>query len=411
MKLKGLALVVLSAVLLLLPSQKAQTVSNTRFWMKIKAANKFERSVIATRVSIDIASDDYVISTGNLDDRNYFESKGWLIAATPITMDKDFPNADAAFHNYAEVKAELEKLVNENPSLVKMINLGKTYEQRDILGIQISGNLANADKMPAVFFVGGHHAREHLSVEVPIHLAIYLLDQYKLGNKRIVDLINSRDIQIVPAMNVDGLEFDIANGKYQYWRKNRRKNADGTNGVDLNRNYGYEWGLEGASDSGYSEVYHGKAPFSEPETLAVKNWIDSHQNISTILSFHTYSELILWPWGHKYQEISEERDRKVFEKMGNTMAKWNGYTPEQSSALYTASGDLTDWAYGAHKIIAFTFELDPSSGGMSGFYPGAAVIPGVVKKNLEPCLYLLQYADNPYRVLDESRTGSLQVGF
>jgi carboxypeptidase T len=83
------------------------------------------------------------------------------------------------------------------------------------------------------------------------------------------------------------------------------------------------------------------------------------------------------------------------------MATWNGYTPEQSSALYIASGDTTDWSYGEHKIISFTFELDPKDAwGTSGFYPGAAAIPQVQQKNLEPVLYLIEYSDNPYRVID-----------
>jgi carboxypeptidase T len=90
--------------------------------------------------------------------------------------------------------------------------------------------------------------------------------------------------------------------------------------------------------------------------------------------------------------------------MAKKMAEWNGYTPEQSSELYIASGDTTDWSYGAHKIISFTFELDPAGGGFGGggFYPGPAVIQPVFQKNIEPCLYLLEYADNPARVLNIS---------
>ena len=88
--------------------------------------------------------------------------------------------------------------------------------------------------------------------------------------------------------------------------------------------------------------------------------------------------------------------------MAEKMAEWNHYAPKQASELYQASGDTTDWSYGDQKIISFTFELDPANNGWGGggFYPGAGVIPAVQQKNLEPILYLLEYADNPYRVLD-----------
>jgi carboxypeptidase T len=144
------------------------------------------------------------------------------------------------------------------------------------------------------------------------------------------------------------------------------------------------------------------SPFSEPETKAVKQWIESNKNINVLLTTHTFSELILYPWGHSHDKIQDPRDRNVFETMAKTMAQWNGYTPEQSSDLYIASGDTTDWAYGEHHIFAFTFELDPKNtfgSGGAGFYPGAGVIPKVLDKNIEPILYMLEYTDDPYRVL------------
>jgi len=119
-----------------------------------------------------------------------------------------------------------------------------------------------------------------------------------------------------------------------------------------------------------------------------------------LLSFHTFSQLILYPWGHTYNPITKTQDRQAFETMAKTMAQWNGYTPQQSSDLYIASGDTTDWAYGERGIFAFTFELDPKSGwSTDGFYPGQKQIPITFQKNILPCLYLITIADNPYRIL------------
>jgi carboxypeptidase T len=181
------------------------------------------------------------------------------------------------------------------------------------------------------------------------------------------------------------------------------QNGDGTYGVDLNRNYGYKWGTGGSSSNTGSETFKGPAPFSEPETRSVRDYVTAHSNISTLLSFHTYSQLILYPWGHSYASIGNARDKEVHEKMANQMAKWNGYTPQQSSELYIASGDTTDWSYGELKIISFTFELDPSRWGGGGFYPGAGHIEPTVAKNTEPVLYLLEYADNPYRAIEAAQ--------
>jgi carboxypeptidase T len=317
---------------------------------------------------------------------------------TSLTL--DFPNEDSKYHNYDELTAALTKLNEDYPDITELFVLGTSVEGREIHGIRVSGNLDQADTLPGIFFVGGHHAREHLSVDTPLRLITKLLAAYKAGDATVKGLVDSRDIHMVPALNVDGLEYDIADNRYKMWRKNRKRNPDGVYGVDLNRNYGFQWGTGGSSKSTSSDVYMGPAPFSEPESTAVKDYVEAQSNLTILLSFHTYSKLILYPWGHKYDGIEVDRDRRVHETMAARMAQWNGYTPQQASDLYIASGDTTDWAYGVHKIISFTFELDPSQWGGGGFYPGDEIIDEVVNKNYNPFLYLISYADNPYRVID-----------
>ncbi|HEY8272734.1 MAG TPA: M14 family metallopeptidase [Pseudobdellovibrionaceae bacterium] len=391
------------AVLTLIYTQQARTLDKNLYWMKIRARDKFERSVIAnTGVSIETTREDFVAATGTLEEKEAIEKLGWLETSFPLTTAMDFPTKDAAFHNYAELTQKIQELQQTYPNILRVSSAGKSSEGKDMWALRISGNLTQADNLPAIIYLGGHHAREHLSVELPLYYAEYFLSEYAKGTPRIVNLLNGRDIHILPAVNPDGLEYDVTNESYKLWRKNRSRNGDGTYGVDLNRNYGYQWGTGGSSSNTSSDTYKGPKAFSEPETQAIKAYIENHQNITTLLSFHTFSELILYPWGHKYQSIEVPRDQQVHQKMAEKMAEWNNYTAEQASALYQASGDTTDWAYGEHKIISFTFELDPANNGMgsAGFYPGTGVIPVVQQKNLEPVLYLLQYADNPYRVLD-----------
>lgn len=375
-----------------------------QYWVKIRAENREQRSeVAATGASIETVSPDYVVAYATKEELAVIKERFDVLTSFLMTHEmKDFPSKDSKFHNYSELRTKLETLAKENADIVEVKPIGASLEKRDLLSVRISTDLSQSSKKPAIIFLGTHHAREHLSTEMPLMLAEYLVAEYKKGTERIVKLLEGREIHIIPLVNPDGSEYDISTGVYKTWRKNTRAENGNMFGVDLNRNYGYMWGGGGASPSKNSETYRGESAFSEPETQAVKAYIEKNKNINILLTFHTFSELILYPWGHTYNPISDEPAKMVHETMAKTMAKWNGYTPQQSSGLYIASGDTTDWAYGVHKIISFTFELDPKSSGLGGFYPGQAKIPVVFQKNIEPCLYLIDYADDPYRVLNRS---------
>lgn len=385
-----------------------QANSRQYYWLKIKATDKFQRSIISEDgIAIEIVKDDYVIAYGSDLEKEKMEKRGWLLASSNLLLEKDFgakdfPQQDQLYHNYTELTTALNQLASENSDIMRLASIGKTVENRDIWSAQITTDFSNANNKPALLVMGGHHAREHLSVEMPLKFIKYLINGYRNNDTRIRSLVENRDIHIIPAVNPDGLEYDISTSSYKMWRKNRVKNSNGTFGVDLNRNYGFQWGTGGSSSSPSSDTYMGPRAFSEPETLAIKNYVESHDNITILLSFHSYSKLILYPWGHKYGEIENSNDLLVHQKMARKMSEWNGYTPEQSSDLYIASGDTTDWSYGVHKIISFTFELDPDDSGFGGggFYPGPGAIETSFAKNTEPLMYLLDYADNPYRVLN-----------
>lgn len=405
--------VLVISLFVLATSQIAQSTNHNYYWMKLKAQDKFERSLLANEgIAIEIVQDDYVIAYGNDVDLAKMKNRGVLIAASDLQIEnnyrennvhsKDFPAKDSIYHNYQELTDLVKDLAAKNSDLVKLSSIAVTTEKRDLWALEITNDPANANQKPGIIFMGGHHAREHLSVEMPLLWAQYLVNEFRNGNPRITTLLNSRVIYIIPTVNPDGMEYDISGAKYQMWRKNRSRNSDGTYGVDLNRNYGYQWGTGGSSNNTNNETYMGPKPFSEIETVSIKNYVEAHSNITILLSYHSFSKLILYPWGHKYDGIEISKDQAVHKKMAEKMSSWNGYAPQQSSELYIASGDTTDWSYGEHKIISFTFELDPASSGFGGggFYPGASQIQPSFDKNIEPMLYLTEYADNPYRVLN-----------
>jgi len=388
-----------------IPLNAAISQKNSRFLLKVKARDSFERSLIAnTGAAIEQVYDEFIVAIANFEERRQIANQFEIISEAELDQSVlSFPAKDEAFHDYFEVEDELSNLIQEFPQDIQKISIGKSVEGRDIWLVKISKGINQAKQpKPAVLFIGGHHAREHLSVEVPLRFTKWFLREWANGNNsRVNQIMETREIHVAPMLNPDGHSYDIEGGRYKTWRKNRSRNSNGTFGVDLNRNYGYKWGSGGSSNNPSSETYMGPRPFSEPETTAIKHYLEQNRNISILLSFHTFSELILYPWGHTRNPIANTRDRQLYQVMAQTMSKWNNYKPMSSSELYIASGDLTDWSYGELGIISFTFELDPKNTGFGtgGFYPGAGAIDPAVRKNIEPCLYLLEYADNPYRAL------------
>ncbi|MCY4644780.1 MAG: M14 family metallopeptidase [Bacteriovoracales bacterium] len=387
-------------------------LADDTYFVHLKAYNVDERSGLAEYIHIDEIIEDDVYTTVNAHDLALLEAFHWdkIVEAYPLAVDGeapgfsneyDFPAKDDDYHNYDEVLRVIDDLVEEYPHIVESFSLGTTVEGRMIPLIRIThrDNRPMNFFVPGILFIGSHHAREHLSTEVPLLLAQHLADSYD-SDPTIRKLIETRDIYIAPVLNIDGKLYDIKGKKYKRWRKNRAViEHSKARGVDLNRNYSYGWGTGGSSKNPGSDVYMGPKPFSEPETEAIKNFIETAPHIRILLSYHTYGELILYPWGGSKNNIGG-RDQKIFEKMAWDMSQWNGYTPMKSSDLYIASGDTCDWAYGVHQIYCFTFELSPRGrffGG--GFYPGEKIIDAVFRENIGPALYLMDYSDDPSRIL------------
>ena len=396
-------------------------------WVEIAAKDKYERTrLVNMGLSIEFTRTGSVWGFADAKTLDRLKAKQFRVLHNfdaqygashdgSLWDEKDFPTKDAAYHNLAEVEAILKELQQKHPTLAKLESIGTSVEGRSMWAIHINSNASdlasgNSHK-PGVFYMGAHHAREHLSVEVPLMFAQYLLEHQ--DDAAIARLTDTRDIWIVPMVNPDGAEFDISTGKYKMWRKNRRDNGDHTSGVDLNRNYSFGWAQGGSSTDTSSDIYMGPQPFSEPETQAIKRFVETHSNLKTLLSLHSFSELVLYPWSYKFDPLTNAQDLAIFKKMAKTMAGWNKYKDEQSSALYIASGETCDWAYGDHGIYAFTFELSPGGGtigGMlqGGFYPGVKMITKAFEANLKPMLYLLDLTDDPGRAISGHLTGGLQ---
>ncbi|MFC9792074.1 M14 family metallopeptidase [Streptomyces sp. NPDC057695] len=374
-------------------------------------------ALTATGVSIDEVDARSVVVSANTEQLARLKALGYRPIALPGPPDRsaggttaaaplDFPSADAKYHNFAEMNAEIDQRIAANPSIMRKQVIGKSYQGRDIVAIKISDNVGTDEAEPEVLFTHHQHAREHLTVE----MALYLLREFGAGygsDSRITNAVNGREIWIVPDLNPDGGEYDIASGSYRSWRKNRQPNSGSSYiGTDMNRNWNYKWGCcGGSSSSKSSETYRGAAPESAPEVKVVADFVRSRvvggkQQITAAIDFHTYSELVLWPFGWTTANTAPGMtldDRNAFAAVGGKMAASNGYTPEQSSDLYITDGSIDDYLWGAQRIFAYTFEMYPSSSGGGGFYPPDEVIERETSRNRDAVLQLLENADCMYR--------------
>jgi hypothetical protein len=299
----------------------------------------------------------------------------------------------SAYHTYEEAYAEMDSVADANPTICKVQSLGQSLEGRQIWAMKISDNVNVAEGEPSVLYVGNHHARELITVEIPLFIMYYLVNSYGT-DPRVTGLVDSREIWIVPIMNPDGREY--VQNYNSNWRKNRRNNGDGSYGVDLNRNYGYMWGYddEGSSPTPSSDTYRGTGPFSEPETQVIRDFCEDY-GIWTCVSYHSYGNLILYPWGYTTTPCADDG---LFAALADSMASYNGYTyGPGGSAIYITNGDSDDWMYGEQttkaKMFSYTYEV----GGQ--FAPPVSSIVTLCMANLQPSLLMADYADDIARIL------------
>jgi carboxypeptidase T len=330
------------------------------------------------------------------------------LSLAPARAAADFPAADAGFHNDAETRAQIDATVAAHPDLISRTPIGTSYEGRELWAVKISDNVAVDEGEPEVLFTAGQHAREHLTVEMALYLIDELTSKYAT-DARVKGIVDSREIWIVPNVNPDGSEYDIAPGTYRSWRKNRQPNPGSSAvGTDLNRNWGFRWGCCGGSSGMFAfETYRGPSAFSAPETQRLRDFILSRviggvQQIRASIDFHSYSELILWPFGHTRADVTTgmtRDDHDTFEALATSMARSNGYFAEQSSDLYITDGAIDDWLWGANGVFAFTFEMYPQGNAAPGFYPPDEAIGRETKRNREAALLLLETAACPYAAI------------
>ena len=286
--------------------------------------------------------------------------------------------AVSGYHSVATLEEDLRRLAEEHPEIAELHEIGRSVEGRPLWALRIGERRGSARR---VAFLGCHHAREWISVEIPFRLAEHLLENS--SSDPVQGWLQQGEVWVAPMVNPDGHEYTRTQNRL--WRKNRRRNPGGSIGVDPNRNYGYMWGTLDISTSSRvpsDETYIGPRAFSEPEVRAVRDLV-ARERFGGVLSYHSYSQLILFPWGYTVEPIEDEADhsemRGLAELMERLIREVHGetYTAQQASQLYLTAGDTSDWTYGVYGVPSITIELRPASALDGGF-----ILPA---DQIEPC--------------------------
>ncbi len=260
------------------------------------------------------------------------------------------------YHSYTSLMNDLSALVQAHPDIARLDTIGYSVQGRALVFLKISDNVNQREFEPEVRIVGTHHGNEWPSTEIPYMFAQYLLDNYGT-NPQVTQLVNEREIWIMPLFNPDGHEMQ------------QRRNA---NNVDLNRDYGYMWGGEGSSSY----------PYSQPETQAMYEFSQQH-NFTLSLSYHTYGEVVnyIWNWAP-----DPPPDSTQIVEISEHYASYNGYWVTEGYQWYQTLGDLNDYSYGIDSDIDWTIEL------ANEFVPPYSQIPGIFEENRQAMLDFVERA-------------------
>tara|TARA_B110000879_G_C11165632_1_gene511075 strand:- start:30 stop:2423 length:2394 start_codon:yes stop_codon:yes gene_type:complete len=310
------------------------------------------------------------------------------------------------YFTYAEMLSILDEMQAKYPNLISakdtVIDI-RTHEGNPIYWVKVS-NTPNIDNdNPEVLYTALHHAREANSLSQMIFYLWYILENYE-SDAEIKYLVDNTEMYFMPCVNPDGYLWNQSTDPDGggLWRKNRYADENGdVKGVDLNRNYGFEWGVDdqGSSPNANSDTYRGPSAFSEPETKAVRDFANQHQ-FQIALNYHTFGNLLIHPWG--FSDSATEEDA-TFKALGNIMIEENNFTLGTGTETvgYVVNGDSDDWMYGDAGIYAMTPEVGPQN---FGFWPPANAIDQLNKSSLLMNLRTAHLVHSYAQIVDDSPT-------
>lgn len=330
------------------------------------------------------------------------------LAGTPLPGQLNGIPGFPCYRTVEETYAAAMYLAFTNPQLAEWIDIGDSWEKfahvggYDLRVLRLTNEAISTSK-PALLITASIHAREYTPAELATRFAEYLVANYGI-DADVTWLLDYHEIHLMLQSNPDGrkrAETGLS------WRKNADNNYcsnTDSRGADLNRNFEFQWGCcGGSSGSPCAETYRGPSPASEPETMAVQAYLRSifpdqrgggltdpapTNATGVYLDIHSYSQLVLWPWGFTYDLAP---NNTALQTLGRKFAYFNSYSPSQAIDLYPTDGTTDDFGYGDLGVASYTFELGTS------FFESCGVFENeILPDNLDALLYAAKAARTPY---------------
>lgn len=346
---------------------------------------------------------------------NLFGAEGARLAQRAAETGEAIPNYPC-YETVEETFAAAQGFATSQPDLASWTAVGQSWQKTQGAGGYDIGVLKltnanttgpNGEAKPKLFVNSAIHAREYVTAPLMLAFARELLDGYG-KNADATWILDHHEVHLLLHTNPDGRKKAETG---LLWRKNTNTAYCGANsndrGADLNRNFTYSWNKtngQGSSGRPCDETYRGPSANSEPETDAVENYVRSifpdrrgpNQNdpapadtAGIHLDIHSYSQLVLWPWGFTNQAAP---NGTALQTLGRKFAFFNNYTPEQSIGLYPTDGTSDSVSYGELGVAAYTFEL-----GTSFFQSCTAYTNTIKPANLKALWYAAKVVRTPYQ--------------
>ncbi|NLN83750.1 MAG: carboxypeptidase [Firmicutes bacterium] len=299
------------------------------------------------------------------------------------------PYEAAKYYTWPEIQELMDKWCEAFPELVKQYPIGKTYEGREIICLEMTSPKGIADEKPGYYIDGNFHAGEVTGSAVALYTVSWLLENYGT-NDEATEIMDSRTIYLVPRVCIDGSEMyfntpytlrsstrlfpfsedqpglhaedvngdgwitqmrikdpygefkidpeeprlmirrkpdDVDGDFYRVYQEGKIVEFDG---IEINPTRS-RWGIDTNRnmpafwDIDAKQVGSGDYALSEPETKAVADFLIGRKNIAGAQSYHTSGEVHLRPNCTTLDKDMNPADLAAYKALGTRGAEFSGY--------------------------------------------------------------------------------------